>query len=283
MRVLITGGSGQLGRALTQSAETPDVLAVGQRQFDVSNFDAVWEQVKRFEPDLIIHAGAMTDVDGCEREPHRAWAINAQGTQHVAAAATAAGASLVYVSTNFVFDGAQDEPYHEFAKPRPISVYGASKLAGEEAVRTTCPRHYIVRTAMLFDESGHNFVNTMLRLAADRPKITVVRDQVGNPTYAGDLARAIWKLAERPAYGTYHLTNSGIASWYDWAAETFRLSGVSIEVTPISATDYPRAATPPQNGALENRAGHALGIALPTWQDALARCLDNRARLLAAQ
>ncbi len=283
MRVLITGGSGQLGRALTKSARTPDVLAVGQRHIDVSNFDAVWEQVKRFEPDLIIHAGAMTDVDGCEREPERAWSINALGTQHVAAAAADANASLVYISTNFVFDGEQDEPYHEFAQPNPLSIYGASKLAGEEAVRAICPRHYIVRTAMVFDEVGRNFVNTMLRLAVSRSSLTVVSDQTGNPTYAADLAKAIWALVERPAYGTFHLTNSGVASWYEWAIETFRLSNANIEVSPISAADYPRAATPPKNGVLANLAGHALGISLPMWQDALFRCLNNRASLLAAE
>lgn len=282
MRVLITGGTGQLGRALQQSARDVECLAPGQRQLDVSNFGAIWELVKRFEPDLIIHAGAMTDVDGCEREPDAAWRINALGTQNVAAVAGDYGAALVYISTNFVFDGESAEPYHEFCLPNPISVYGASKLAGESAVRALCPRHYIVRTAMVYDETGRNFVNTMLRLAAERPSLRVVDDQLGNPTYASDLAEGIWQLAGRPSYGTYHLTNSGIASWYDWAVETFRLSGSTVAVEPIPAAKYPRAATPPRNGTLANTAAAALDITLPAWQEALARCLANRSTLLAA-
>ncbi len=142
------------------------------------------------------------------------------------------------------------------------------------------PSHYIVRTSMVYDESGRNFVNTMLRLAEDRSSLRVVADQYGNPTYAEDLAVAIWKLVERPAFGTYHLTNSGITSWHEWAVETFRLAGKPISVEAISADEYPRAAKPPQNGALANLAANALGITLPDWRDALSRCLSNRARII---
>ncbi len=283
MRALITGGSGQLGRALKRTAVDTDCEAFSQRHLDVTDFDAVWDRVKRLEPDLIIHAGAMTDVDGCERDSDRAWRVNALGTQHVAAAATEASIPLVYVSTNFVFDGESKEPYHEFDRPNPISVYGASKLAGEFAVQSICPRHYIVRTSMVYDESGRNFVNTMLRLAQDRTSLRVVADQVGNPTYAGDLAEAIWKLVRRPNYGLFHLTNTGVASWHDWATEIFRLSNVNIDVEPIPASDYQRAATPPRNGAMANLAAASLNVTLPQWKDALGRCLANRTELLSAE
>lgn len=277
MKVLITGGSGQLGRALKRQARVnKQVVAVGSNELNLADTPAVEQFVRQVSPDLIIHAGAMTDVDGCEREPERAWRINALGTQSIAAAAQEVGARLAYISTNFVFDGESDAPYHEFADPRPISVYGASKLAGERAVQSLCQRHFIVRTAMVYDETGRNFVNTMLRLASTQPKLTVVADQFGNPTYAGDLAAAIWRLVETTAFGTYHLTNQGVTSWHGWASEIFRLTGHDIDVQPIPASAYQRPARPPRNGALANLAGQALGIELPDWQDALARCLSHR-------
>jgi len=276
MRVLISGGTGQLGRALLRTAPSVECLAPSRQQLNLTDFDALWSQVKLFAPDLIIHAAAMTDVDGCERDPETAWRSNALVTQQIAAAAQEAGARLVYLSTNFVFDGEASEPYHEFAEPAPISVYGASKLAGEDAVRALCPRHYVVRTAMVYDETGRNFVNTMLRLAIDHDRLTVVHDQFGNPTYAHDLALAIWKLVEQPSYGTFHLTNQGSISWFDWAVEIFRLAGSDIRVEPIPAADFQRAARPPRNGALANLTAAARGIELPPWQDALARCLAQR-------
>ena len=276
MRVLITGGTGQLGSALLRTAPAVDCFAPDRQQLNLTDFDALWAQVKLFKPDLIIHAAAMTDVDGCEREPDEAWRVNALSTQNLAAAANEIGARMVYVSTNFVFDGDADQPYHEFASTGPISVYGASKLAGEVAVRALCPRHFVVRTAMVFDESGKNFVNTMLRLASSRSSLTVVSDQFGNPTYARDLAEAIWTLVEQPSYGTFHLTNSGAVSWFAWAVEIFRLAGVEMSVAPIPASAYKRAARPPRNGALANLAAASRGIELPAWHDALARCISNR-------
>ena len=280
MRILVTGGTGQVGRALQRLAPPGyAIVAPGSDRCDVTDFDAFIRLVADERPDVIVHAGAMTDVDGCERDPERAFRINALGTQNVAAAAQQYGAALVYLSTNYVFDGEAAEPYHEFAEPRPISVYGRSKLAGEEAVRAVAPRHYIVRTAMVYDETGRNFVNTMLRAAAERPSLTVVADQRGNPTYAGDLAAAIYRLIDQPAYGTYHLVNEGSASWYEWATEIFRLAGIETPVEPIPASAWQRAARPPANGVLANTAAAALGITLPPWQDALARCLARRAVL----
>jgi dTDP-4-dehydrorhamnose reductase len=276
MRVLISGGTGQLGSALLRTAPAVDCFAPDRHQLNLTDFDALWSHVKHLKPDLIIHAAAMTDVDGCEREPDTAWRVNALATQNIAAAANEIGAQLVYVSTNFVFDGEAEEPYCEFASTNPISAYGASKLAGEAAVVALCPRHYVVRTAMVFDESGKNFVNTMLRLASGRTSLSVVHDQFGNPTYAHDLAEAIWTLVQQPSYGTFHLTNTGTASWYAWAVEIFRLAGVEMSVEPIPASAYQRTARPPRNGALANLAAASRGIVLPAWKDALARCIANR-------
>lgn len=283
MKIVATGGNGQVGRALARLAPSEhQVVVLGSDACDVTDFESVVRAMDAEQPDLIIHAAAMTDVDGCERDPERAYCVNALGTQHVAAVAQSIGAALVYISTNFVFDGEATGPYHEFAEPNPLSVYGRSKLAGEVAVRALAPRHYIVRTAMVYDETGRNFVNTMLRLAETRSSLTVVADQVGNPTYAGDLAEAIYRLIARPAYGTYHLTNSGVASWHEWATETFRLAGLDIAVEPIPGADYQRAASVPANGALANVAASRLGVTLPSWQDALDRCLARRARIVQA-
>lgn len=281
MRVLVTGGTGQVGRALTRLAPPGStVVALGSQSCDVTDPGSVRRAVETHRPELIVHCAAMTDVDGCERDPHRAWTVNALGTQHVAAAAQESGARLVYLSTNYVFDGEAHEPYHEFARPNPINVYGLTKLAGEDIVRAICPRHYIVRTAMVYDEQGRNFVNTILQLARGRPTLQVVADQFGNPTSAADLAGALWQLVETTAYGTYHLVNAGQASWFEWASEVIRLARLPTRVEPIPASAYQRAARPPRNGVLTSLAAPALGITLPDWRDALRRNLAQRASML---
>ncbi len=284
MRILVTGGTGQLGRALARLAPDDHTLvALGTIQCDVTDPNAISRAIDRERPDLIIHSAAMTDVDGCEREPDLAYRVNAAGTQYLAGAARESGAALVYISTNYVFDGESPEPYHEFAAVNPISVYGNSKLAGEDAVRALCPRHAIVRTAMLYDETGRNFVNTMLRLTASRPAISVVADQFGNPTYAGDLAVAIFQIIAQRAYGTFHLVNQGSTSWHGWAAKIVQLTGATTSVEPIPASAYQRDARPPRNGALVSLTAPAFGIDLPHWTDALRRCLDHRASLSGTQ
>lgn len=277
MKLLVTGGTGQLGSAIARvGAEQHVVVAPGSSELDVAVYESVRAAIDGSQPDLVVHAGAMTDVDGCEHGVQRAYRINGLGSQNIATATAEAGIPVIYVSTNFVFDGKQERPYLEFDRPEPISVYGASKLAGERAVADLNPRHYIVRTAMVYDEAGRNFVNSMLRLAGEHPKLTIVDDQHGNPTYAADLAGALLALIEQPAYGTYHLTNSGPASWYQWARRIFELEGVDTPVEPIPASQFPRAATPPANGVLENMAAAALGIELPAWENGLERCLTRR-------
>jgi dTDP-4-dehydrorhamnose reductase len=285
VRILVTGGNGQVGRALRRLSRPHRAISgFGSADLDVADLSSVDSALRDVRPDLVIHAGAMTDVDGCERDPDRAFAINATGTKNVAAATNEAGIPLVYISTNFVFDGEAGEPYVESDEPRPICVYGESKLAGERFVREINPKHYITRTAMVYDESGRNFVNTMLRLADQHPRLTVVSDQHGNPTYAADLAGAILRLVERePDYEIYHLVNEGVTSWYGWAVRVFELAAVDVEVVPIPANQYQRLATPPANGALRNVRAASLGIRLPRWDDALARCLRKRAEQRAPQ
>ncbi|MCS7050199.1 MAG: dTDP-4-dehydrorhamnose reductase [Thermomicrobium sp.] len=274
MRVLVTGGHGQLGRALVRTAPVAmEVTALGARECDVTDPIAVRAVLARVEPTVVFHCAAWTDVDGCELHPERAWRVNALGAQHVAAQCQDLGATLVYLSTNYVFDGEQEEPYHEFARPSPLSVYGASKLAGEQAVRSLCPRHYIVRTAWLYDAMSRNFVTTVLRLAREQARLRMVADQYGNPTFVDDVARALWALVAQPAYGTYHLVNQGVASWYEWAVAVLECLDIARPVEPIPAREYRRAARPPRNGALTSLAAPALGIVMPDWRDALQRCL----------
>lgn len=281
MNLLVTGGTGQLGRAIVRlGADQHRIVAPGSGDVDVADAIAVQAMIADTQPDLVIHAGAMTDVDGCELDPVTAYRINGLGTQNVAAATANAGIPMVYVSTNFVFDGELDRAYTEFDAPNPISTYGASKLAGELAVSALNPQHFIVRTAMVYDETGRNFVNSMLRLASEHPKLTIVRDQTGNPTYAGDLAFGILRLIAQPAFGTYHLTNTGSASWYEWAVRIFGISGIEIPVEPIPASQFKRAATPPENGTMDNLAAASLGIELPHWEDALERCLEQRSEIV---
>ncbi len=274
VRVAVTGITGQLGRALLKhSGEYFDIVGTSSVDVDVRHWSPVRDWIASVRPDIVIHAAAMTDVDGCESRTEEAYSINALGTRHVAAAADRVGATLAYISTNFVFDGEQEAPYHEFDHPNPISVYGASKLAGEVEASQSCRSSYVIRTSMVFDESGRNFVNTMINLMRSRETISVVDDQFGNPTYAPDLAIGVLKLVQTRPPGTYHLTNSGSTSWHDWAVEIAKIAALECEILPIDADSFPRAATPPANGILTSLAWPEQRKLMPHWRDALARCL----------
>lgn len=275
MRIAVTGANGQVGRAVQAVAAGcagVEIVPFTSAALDVADAAAVRRALVPLAPDAIIHTAAFTNTDACETEPARAYAVNAHGAGYVAAAAARIGCPLIAISTNYVFDGARPEPYDEFDAPNPGSVYARSKWAGELATQRATPNLLIVRTAMVYAEDGRNFVRTMLGLAP-RGAVRVVADQYGQPTYAADLARGLLALARNPIPGVYHLTNTGSASWYEWARAIFRLAHLSVVVTPIPAADYPRPCTPPANGVLVNRAAAHLGIVLPPWEDALARCL----------
>lgn len=283
MRVAVTGANGQVGRALQREAAAVssgdiDVIPLASAALDISDADAVRDTLVPLAPDCIIHAAAFTDTDACEVQQERAYTVNALGTGYVAAAAARIGCPLIILSTNYVFDGQRDEPYDEFDLPHPLSVYARSKWAGEVAAQRAGAHLLIVRTAMVYAEEGRNFVRTMLALAERGTPLRVVADQWGQPTYATDLARGLLALARRPVPGVYHLTNSGTASWYEWACATFRMAGLAPDVSPIPAAEFPRPCTPPTNGVLVNRAAAKLGIALPPWQDALKRCIASMGR-----
>ena len=274
MRILLTGHKGQLGRSLLPLLEHHEVQGVDLPEYNITDRHAMLLLTQRFAPHLIIHAAAMTSVDGCARDPEAAYLVNGQGAQNMALAAADVNAELLYVSTNEVFDGRADQPYHEWAARAPVNAYGRSKLAGEWYTEHLLRRFYIVRTAWLYAEGGVNFPHRMIQLADEHGKLRVVTDEVGSPTYVVDLACALVRLIETHAYGVYHLVNDGIASRHEFAAEILRLSGRhKIPIEPIKSAEYQRASTPPLFAPLANTAAATLGIRLRPWQTALEEFL----------
>ncbi|HUU54939.1 MAG TPA: dTDP-4-dehydrorhamnose reductase [Armatimonadota bacterium] len=279
MRVMVTGAKGMLGGDLCEVLDPAhEVIRADLDDFDITEAKEARRALAAARPQMVIHCAAWTDVDGCERNPERAFQQNARGTWNVAAAATGVGASLVYMSTDFVFDGAKGEPYTEFDPPNPINVYGASKLAGEEAVRRLVPQHYILRTAWLFGRRGRHFVSAILKAAAEREEIDVVADQFGSPTYARDLARAIADLVVtgRLFPGTCHLVNSGVCSWAELAGEALRAAGSQARVHPIPAAEWPSPAHRPAYSALRSRWLEIQGLpAMRDWREAVRSYVEE--------
>lgn len=271
MRLLITGGQGQLGAALEQALHEHHVTAWDYDKLDVTQREAVFDAVSQIQPDLIIHCAAYTDVDGCARDPQRAYAINGLGTQNVALACRAFETAMLHVSSNEVFAGDNPAGYEEWMARRPINAYGRSKAAAEKFVESSLRRYYIVRTAWLYAPGGRNFIHAILQRAQKAGELRVVADEVGNPTYVHDLAQAISQLIATEQYGAYHFVNEGATSRWAFANEILRLAGLTeIANRPILTREFQRASSPPLYGALRNVAGAAIGIRLRPWQEALA-------------
>ena len=275
MRVLITGVKGQLGVELARAlAGCGDVIGRDLPEFDITG-PACAGAVAELEPDWVVHAAAVTDVDGCERDPALAMAVNGEGTRRVAEGCRRAGAGLVYISTDYVFDGLKGSAYLEADAPTPLSAYGRSKLEGERAVQKIAPRWAIVRTAWLYGVDGKNFVKTIVAKAAAGEELRVVDDQIGSPTYARDLAEALAALLSRGLTGVYHLTNGGSCSWFEFAREILREGGfAATSVLPIGSRELDRLARRPAYSVLTNRAWERAGLSgLRPWPQALAAML----------
>ena len=274
MRVLITGANGQLGKALQRILSGQDLILKDLPEFDLTS-PACEEEIARANPEVILHVGAYTNVDQAERDPRQAHAVNAQGTRRVAQAAKILNARLIYVSTDYVFDGTKASPYHEQDQPHPLNQYGQSKYEGEEAVLTLCSNGLVVRTAWLFGHEGTNFVKTIMQLAEERPVLEIVADQRGCPTYADDLARALHQLAMSNLHGICHVTNTGDCSWYEFAQAIVRQTAGKAAVRPITTAQARRPAKRPAYSVLSHNrfAGHY--SALPDWQDALSRFMKR--------
>ena len=267
MRVLVTGAGGQLGRDLVVAlgAGGHQVVAADRARLDVADREAVLGAVTESQPTVVIHAGAWTAVDACEADPDRAYRVNALGCRHVAEGARLVGAHLVMVSTDYVFDGTSARPYNEWDRPNPRSVYGRSKLGGEQETTGLLPGATMVRTSWVCSAHGSNMVKTVLRLAAERPRLDFVDDQRGCPTFTEDLAGMILLLAGARLPGLFHVTNQGATTWYELAREVLRAAGRDPSmVRPVGTGDLrpPRPAPRPANSVLDNAALRLQGIPL---------------------
>jgi dTDP-4-dehydrorhamnose reductase len=276
MKVLVTGAGGMLGRDVILAAGNAghDVVGFGHAELDIADAAGVGRKFDLERPDIVINCAAWTDVDGAEEAEEAAFAVNGTGAGNVAAAAAAVGASVVYVSSDYVFDGAKGAPYVETDQPAPLSAYGRTKLAGEEATAAANKRHFIVRSSWLFGIGGGNFVETMLRLAADHGEVLVVRDQIGSPTYTWHIAYGLVRLIEGIEFGIHHMAAAGHCSWYDFAREIFEQAKVECKVLSGTTEMMGRPAPRPAYSALVSQRRHA--IELPTWQDGLAGYLAQR-------
>ena len=253
MKVLIIGAEGMLGHDLEQILKQDhEISTTTIYTMDITDIDKTIETVKSKNPDVVIHAAAFTDVDGSESKADLAYQVNAIGTRNVAVACREADSALVYICTDYVFDGTNDVPYREYDKTNPMGVYGKTKHQGEVYIRDILSKFYIVRTSWLYGYHGPNFVTTMLNLAEKIDSISVVSDQIGSPTYTVDLARAINQLITKPAYGIYHITNSEYCSWYEYAQLIFEKAGLDVELKPVTTEEFGAAAPRPKYSVLEN-------------------------------
>lgn len=268
MKILLTGAKGQLGQALQHTLASHTVTALDHLQLDITKLIDVRSMIHALRPDVVINAAAYNNVDGAETDPIAAYRGNALGPRNLAIATAAVDIPLLHVSTDYVFDGTSARPYHEFDRPQPISIYAASKLAGEDAVRSLNQKHYLVRTAWLYSAVGKNFAKTICALAQQQSEVRVVNDQVGSPTYVPHLAVAITELIQHGAFGIYHLPNQGAVSWYELTCALYRQLKIMTPVHAITTPELPRPARRPAYSVLTTIQDPA--ILLPTWEEGVA-------------
>ena len=276
VRLLVCGAAGMLGRDVVRAAELAghEVTAVDRAELDVTDATATERCAREQGPHAVVNCAAYTDVDGAESDPDGAMRVNARGARNVAAAAAAVGATVLYVSTDYVFDGRKSEPYTESDEPRPLGSYGESKLAGEVETAAVNQRHLIVRSSWLFGTGGRNFVETMLELGARQGEVRVVHDQVGCPTYTAHLAEGIVRLLASDSIGVHHLAGAGHCSWYDFALAIFERAGSACRVRPVTTDEFARPATRPEYSVLVTERDDT--IHLPPWQVGLDDYMDER-------
>lgn len=281
MNILVTGSNGQLGneiRVLAADNEKDTFFFTDVEELDITNKTAVLDYVQANGIDMIVNCAAYTAVDRAETDEPLARLINALAVLNLGEVASETGARIVHVSTDYVFDGKAFVPYRESDEPNPVSAYGRTKLEGEQLLQQSCPEAVIIRTAWLYSEYGNNFVKTMLRLGSERESLRVVYDQVGSPTYALDLARAIMKIVETDKWvaGVYHFTNEGVCSWYDFTVAIHGLAGIECAVEPVRSEQYPTPTERPHYSVLDKqKIKETFGVVVPQWYDGLQRCLKN--------
>ncbi len=275
MNIAVTGAEGMLGYALKRVFSDIGLVELSYDQLDVTVLDDTVNKIRKLNPDFVIHAAAFTNVDQCEEMPEKAFQVNGIGTRNVAMACHEVGCPVIYISSDYVFDGNKDTPYNEWDRTNPINTYGQSKLIGEEYISTLTNKFFIIRTSWLYGENGSHFVDTIVRLLSEKESIDVVNDQVGCPTYTLDLAKIIRVVMEK-GYGIYHVTNSGNCSWFDFARTIASRGKMERKIVPVSSESYKRPARRPANSVLANTMLRLEGIGeLRHWEEALDEYLSS--------
>ena len=277
MKVLVTGVNGQLGHDIVEECQKRNIEAIGVdvKEMDITNVNQVNEVITETKPDAIIHCAAWTAVDKAEDEVEQCRKVNRDGTKHIVDVCEKLDLPLMYFSTDYVFDGQGEEPWNEYDERHPLNVYGQTKYEGELEVERL-KKHFIIRISWVFGINGGNFIKTMLRLGKERKEVSVVNDQIGSPTYTYDLARLCVDMIQTKEYGTYHATNEGICSWYEFACEIFKQAKMDVIVHPVDSTQFPTRAVRPKNSRMNQTELDKHGFTrLPSWQDALERYLDT--------
>ncbi|HBC93966.1 MAG TPA: dTDP-4-dehydrorhamnose reductase [Pelotomaculum sp.] len=277
MRVMVTGAAGMLGKAVAAeySNRGMEVIALQRNELDITAFDRVRDVIRARAPDIVVNCAAYTDVDGAESERRRAFRTNGLGPRNLAASCRTQGAVLVHISTDYIFGESKKDPYDIYDVPHPLNVYGSSKLWGERALKEIACPYYIVRTSWLFGPGGNNFVANMIKLGKAKGKASVVNDQSGSPTFTVDLARAIADLSGSGCYGTYHITNQGSTTWYDYAKEIYDMCGLAINLSSCDSATLLRPARRPAYSALDPfPLEETIGYLLPSWEKALAGYIE---------
>jgi dTDP-4-dehydrorhamnose reductase len=278
MKILVTGVNGQLGQDVTHVVAEAghEVIGCGRTELDITNVEQCSQVISAHKPNVIIHCAAYTAVDAAETDTDGAYLVNAIGTRNIAVSAEKVGATVVYISTDYVFSGTGETAYVEYDSPDPQSVYGKSKLAGEQMIRDFCSKWFIVRTSWVFGLHGNNFVKTMLRLGQEKPLLKVVNDQKGSPTYTVDLAQFLINLISTEKYGIYHASNSGACTWYEFTSAIFEEAreqlGLTItaELQPCTTAEFPRPAPRPANSTMDHLAIRLNQFEdLPHWREGL--------------
>jgi len=273
MKVLVTGANGQLGFDVVKRLKSinAECLGVDRNDFDLTDELKTKKFIKEYKPDIVIHCAAYTAVDKAEEEKEICYKVNVLGTRYITQVCANIGAKMVYISSDYVFDGEGEEPFEVTDKPNPINYYGKTKYEGELEVKKYLDKAFIIRTSWVFGINGNNFVKTMLKLGKEKRQINVVSDQIGSPTYTYDLAKLISDMIFTEKYGVYHATNEGFCSWYEFACEIFKLAGIDVIVKSIKTEDYPTRAVRPKNSKLSKVFLEHCFYRLPAWQDSLKR------------
>lgn len=278
MKVLVTGANGQLGYDVVKELQKQNIECCGatRQDFDIIDFEATEKFITNYMPDAVIHCAAYTAVDKAEDEQGLCYLVNASATENIAEICRKINAKMLYISTDYVFDGTKDGFYEVDDEPNPINVYGKTKLLGEQAVQRILDKYFIVRISWVFGEHGNNFVKTMLRLGKEYKEINVVADQYGSPTYTADLAPLLVEMIQTDKYGVYHATNKGVCSWAEFAEEIFKIAVMDVKVNNITTAEYPTRAKRPKNSRLSKNSLVINGFyVLKNWQNALKNYLQK--------